>query len=134
MRMWMVPTKFMCNQHLLGEHVEHHMLIGSIQKQKSLSGYIDNNCLEPLSIKKRHNELVDEMLKRNIKHNSPLPDYDIGYLTNAQLAHKIDSEKSLHDLINRCSGCKRKFLQEKYHEDCKRKKYKKHNKNERKTL
>jgi hypothetical protein len=30
MRMWMVPPKVMCRKHLLGEHVEIHMLAGSL--------------------------------------------------------------------------------------------------------
>ena len=30
MRMWMVNPGFMCNKHLLGEHVECHMLVGHL--------------------------------------------------------------------------------------------------------
>lgn len=39
MRMWMVDPKIMCRKHLLGEHLELHMLAGCI-----------NNC--PFDIKK----------------------------------------------------------------------------------
>ena len=38
MRMWMVPVQYMCRKHLLGEHVEHHMLVGSIHKGLSMRG------------------------------------------------------------------------------------------------
>ena len=32
MRMWLVPPQLMCDQHLLGEHLEMHMFIGTIRK------------------------------------------------------------------------------------------------------
>lgn len=39
MRMWLVPTRFVRRKHLLGEHVEHHMLVGSIHKGLSMAGF-----------------------------------------------------------------------------------------------
>ena len=44
--MWMVEPKKMCRKHLMGEHVEIHMLIGSMRKGKSIKGFIDNGLLE----------------------------------------------------------------------------------------
>lgn len=32
MRMWLVPPSHMCRKHLLGEHVELHMLLGTLKK------------------------------------------------------------------------------------------------------
>jgi hypothetical protein len=46
MRMWMVPTKIMCDKHLLGEHVEHHMFLGSLKQGFNLDGYVKNNLFE----------------------------------------------------------------------------------------
>ena len=37
-----------------------------------MNGYFRNNLLEPKSLKVRHNELVNEMLRRGYKHNTPL--------------------------------------------------------------
>lgn len=114
MRMWLVKPKIMCRKHLLGEHVEIHMLIGAILKGKSLKGYIHKNLIEIESIEERHQELVEEMLARGYKHNSPLPeiadiyqgtfylDYDIVY-------HKINKEESLTDLLSRCPECKKRY-------------------------
>ena len=38
MRMWMLPPECMCRKHLLGEHVELHMLLGSMRRGKSIEG------------------------------------------------------------------------------------------------
>jgi Pyrimidine dimer DNA glycosylase len=35
MRMWLVDPRLMCSQHLLGEHVELHMLVGSLNRKKT---------------------------------------------------------------------------------------------------
>ena len=45
MRMWMVDPKIMCRKHLLGEHVEHHMFVGTINKRISIVGYLRDNLL-----------------------------------------------------------------------------------------
>jgi hypothetical protein len=102
----MVDPKIMCSQHLLGEHVEIHMFIGSILKQKSLNGYIKNNLLEPNSLITRHDELVEEMGNRNMNHRSELPDFDLDYLLDNIKNYKIDRKKSLADLVNRCPTCR----------------------------
>ena len=106
LRLWMVNPEIMCNQHLLGEHVEIHMFVGSILKKKSLDGYIKNNLLEPKSLISRHGELVAEMLNRNMNHKSELPNFDLDYLSDNIKNHKIDSKKSLADLVNRCPTCR----------------------------
>ena len=40
MRMWMLPTAGMCRKHLLGEHVELHMLLGSLRRGKNIEGFL----------------------------------------------------------------------------------------------
>ena len=32
MRMWMIDPKLLCRKHLLGEHLEIHMFVGTINK------------------------------------------------------------------------------------------------------
>ena len=59
MRMWMVDPKTMCRKHLLGEHYEIHMLIGSMRRGKSIMKYIETKLLQPSAAAKRHDELVD---------------------------------------------------------------------------
>lgn len=41
MRQWLVDPRCLCDKHLLGEHVEHHMFIGTLRKNKSIQGYLD---------------------------------------------------------------------------------------------
>ena len=100
--MWMVNPRIMCRQHLLGEHLELHMFAGAINKHLSLDGYLRNNLLEPASIIARHSTLVSEMTRRGYHHKSPLVEIN----TNFLLDTRIDSKKSLDDLLARCERCK----------------------------
>jgi Pyrimidine dimer DNA glycosylase len=68
MRMWMVDPEVLCRRHLLGEHVELHMAAAWIAKDRSVAGWAESNCLEPLSIGRRHAELAEEMGRRGYRH------------------------------------------------------------------
>ncbi len=46
MRMWNVLPEYLCRKHLLGEHVEMHMFVGTIKRGVSLNGYIKNKLVE----------------------------------------------------------------------------------------
>jgi hypothetical protein len=112
MRMWMVDPEIMCRKHLLGEHVELHMFIWAMNKNQNLSGYLNNNLLEPLSIKKRHDKLVLEMTARGYNHKSPIsqPKF-IRAVKKLSLSNRkivINKDKAFWDLINRCDECKRR--------------------------
>jgi hypothetical protein len=100
MRMWNINPKLMCRKHLLGEHVELHMLVGSIKKNKNINGFVEKNLVQTNLITKRHEELVKEMLSRNYNHNSPL-----NYKDKLNLG-KVEIKKSLEDLKLRCKDCK----------------------------
>lgn len=106
MRQWMVNPRHMCRQHLLGEHVEHHMFLGVIKLGKSMQGYFDNNLLEPDMLATRHGELVVEMQRRGMNHKSPLDLY-IGepYLSTLP-RHTIDRQAAAEDLFGRCETCR----------------------------
>lgn len=112
MRMWMVNQRAMCRRHLLGEHCECHMFLGSLRKQKSMAGYITNNLFEPKSLKERHDSLAIEMQSRGYKHKTPLDfSSDIfNYLTIEQLNYNVDYQSSLQNLIRRCSICRSNFI------------------------
>lgn len=100
MRMWNIDTGKMCNQHLLGEHVEMHMFVGTLNKNKSIQGYLDKNLVEVHNIEKRHEKLTKEMEKRGFEHKSPLPKYKKSKLG------KVDVHANKIDLRNRCRRCK----------------------------
>lgn len=104
MRMWMVAPEIMCRKHLLGEHVEIHMIVGALRKHKNLTGYFKPVVLIELeSLQLRHNQLVKEMERRGYNHKSPLPDY---VYTRSD---KVDVNRSLLDLLNRCSQCEERY-------------------------
>lgn len=108
MRMWMVNPRIMCDDHLLGEHNECHMLIGTLNKGKSVDDYLNNNLFEPLSLVSRHNALVNEFHRRNWGgHKTPLTefDYSLEKLTNDEKFTTIDRKSSLKDLLTRCNTC-----------------------------
>ena len=111
MRMWMINPKKMCNQHLLGEHVELHMLVGSIKKGISLEGYCKNKLIEPKLILKRHEELVKEMKKRGMNHKSPLKISNLKKLPKCILNSKVDKKKAKRDILKRCKQCRIRFKQ-----------------------
>ena len=100
MRMWNVNPKLMCNQHLLGEHVEHHMFVGTINKGKSIKGYIDKGLVEVHNLRKRHDEIAQEMNKRGFNHSSPLPEFEHTF------AGKVNREENLKELRKRCKRCR----------------------------
>jgi len=103
MRMWLVDPIFMCRKHLIAEHCELHTFVGTIKKGTSLTGYVRNNLLESSSIQKRHDVLVNEMLKRGYKHNSPL-----NYQDTLNLG-QIDKTKSFTALMERCQECRNRL-------------------------
>jgi hypothetical protein len=106
MRMWMVNPKIMCNQHLLGEHVELHMFVGTLKKRISIEGYVRNGLVEPKSIISRHKQLAEEMKQRGMHHKSPLKKVNLRYLPKETITAKVNISKSLADLLKRCKRCK----------------------------
>lgn len=110
MRMWGVPTHYLCRKHLLGEHVEMHMFVGTINKGNSIKGYILNGLVDPFKIKTRHDEIALEMEKRGMVHKSPLPElrpyaleHDEEDLTRGYL---INVEENITELQRRCEDCR----------------------------
>ena len=99
MRMWLVNPRLMCRQHLLGEHVELHMLVGCIVRGTSLAGYIEQGLIDTALIERRHLELVREIKRRGYAHGSELPAF------KALAAGRIDAVGNLLELKRRCNSC-----------------------------
>jgi len=109
MRMWMVDPKIMCRKHLLGEHVEHHMLVGTINKRVAIDGYLSGNLLEPTQLLIRHYALAEEMIRRGYQHKSALTSVDLGHLNAKQILTTVDKESSLTELLRRCPECRARY-------------------------
>jgi hypothetical protein len=105
MRVWGVNPKLMCNQHLLGEHVEIHMFVGTINKGRSIQGYIAKGLVEPDKLAKRHIQLVAEMVARGMRHRSELPRIKH---RNVQQGH-VDIQKNKVELSKRCIRCRKRL-------------------------
>ncbi len=101
MRMWMVDPKVLCQQHLLGEHVEIHMLVGSLRRGRSIKGFLDRGLLDPSAVYTRHAALALEMGRRGLRHRSELLVADV----QQYQAGSVDPAESLHALASRCSAC-----------------------------
>lgn len=99
MRMWMVNPELLCRKHLLGEHVEVHMLAGTIVKGNSLAGFLAKRLLAPQYMHSRHKALSTEMVKRGYNHNSPMPE------VVTRLRGLVDLDESRAELLRRCPEC-----------------------------
>jgi len=105
--MWGVDTEKLCNQHLLGEHLEMHMFAGCIKKGIKLNGYYNKKLVCTNLIKKRHDDLAIEMISRDMKHNSPIAEMD--FFKDFKFG-EIDIEANISELKRRCPKCKERFL------------------------
>ena len=104
MRMWMVDPRFLCNQHLLGEHVELHMIVGAVDKGygASVVGLAKVDLVDTRLVTARHADLAVEMVARGMNHQSALEWEDV-----MELGHgSPDPEVSVAELRRRCVDCR----------------------------
>jgi hypothetical protein len=104
----MVNPAVTCNKHLLGEHVECHMLVGHLQRNRQITNYIRLNLLQPKSLRERHDQSALEIKDRGMLHKSPLPEFDLSYLPEENRIYNVNAEVSLNELSGRCSECRRR--------------------------
>lgn len=104
----MVKPGVICDRHLLGEHVECHMFVGTINAGKSVKGYLEGGLLEIHKLKRRHDVLAREMEKRGFRHASPLP--CLKKCHRARRAGRISVEANMAELRRRCEFCSRRQL------------------------
>lgn len=103
MRMWNVPPEVLCRKHLLGEHVEMHMFIGTIQKGVSIKGYLEKGLVDPSNIYDRHELLANEINNRGMNHKS-----SIVYLPGL-IPHFVNSRANIKELQRRCPDCNKRI-------------------------
>lgn len=113
MRQWLVYPCLMCDRHLLGEHVEHHMIAGAIRRGKSLDGYLRRGQILPGTLPMRHALLAQEMERRGMRHRSPLGVEDFGgrlndYISRGGMLLPRNGLRAAHraDLTARCETCR----------------------------
>jgi hypothetical protein len=96
--------KTMCRQHLLGEHNEIHKHRHNFVKKHKMHNRILWGQIDAHNMKKRHDLLAEEMLRRGYKHKSPYEQPDVGYLP--------ELEVSLMNSFGKCEECKKRSLEE----------------------
>lgn len=114
--MWGVKPEHMCTQHLLGEHNEMHMLVGSIRKhphgEAIAKGHAEKGQINTARIQERHDELAEEMENRGMEHDSPM-DYDdeldVGEV-DAERDPSIGPSNIQDELADRCEDCRARIL------------------------
>ena len=106
MRMWGINPKLLCRQHLLGEHNEIHKHRHNFVKKHSIAKRISPIVqIAPEQMKKRHDELVEEMIARGYNHNSPYEQPDLSHLKPEERFAQIDTNVSILDLALSCPEC-----------------------------
>ncbi len=101
----MVNPRRMCLRHLLGEHVETHMIAGHLRAGRRLGRFAADGLVEQQRLRERHDALAREIERRGYRHASPLPPF-------VQTAERcrIDRRRSLADLARRCADCRAALL------------------------
>ena len=75
MRIWDIQPRRLCRAHLLGEHCELHALWSILtQGKRGYANHPETKRWEGKlkALYGRHDKLVEEMLERGYRHNSPL--------------------------------------------------------------
>lgn len=105
MRVWDLPPRILCRQHLLGEHLELHAIWAVLTKRRK--GY--SRHPETLRWKgklnalyKRHERQVAEMERRGYRHSSPL---DRRLATGGSVQRSYVDAPSAQRRILRDKGC-----------------------------
>ena len=104
------PVLILCRAHLLGEHSEIHKHKHNFVKGHSMAGRIAGNAVEPESMRSRHDELAEEMLRRGYNHQSPYEQPDLSHYADEVRFAKVDTEASLRMLLARCKECRERYL------------------------
>jgi len=99
MRIWDLPPKILCRQHLLGEHRELHALwIVLTQNKKGYSRHPETKRWvgKLAALYTRHEKQVEEMSNRNYQHHSPLnKDLAVGISKQTFYVDCPDTQKKL---------------------------------------
>lgn len=105
MRMWMIPCRLLCRQHLLGEHGEIHKHKHNFIKMHSMAGR--KGQILPERMQDRHDALADEMVRRGFNHNSP---YVQPLLHDMYKGWSVDVDYNIQDLMGRCASCRENIM------------------------
>lgn len=107
MRQWHVPVDCLCNKHLLGEHVEHHMFRSVILRGNSVEGYIKDGLLWLGTLKSRHDQIAKAIEARGMRHTSFFHPFDEKQEMFGTVAFSVP--ENLRELQRRCPECRQRI-------------------------
>lgn len=101
-----MPVELLCMQHLLGEHFECHMFVGTLNRGFSVKGYLEKGLLEIHTLQDRHDSLERELCRRKNQEfviRSPLKSFVVRVdgLANVQA--------NIEELKRRCPECRERI-------------------------
>ena len=104
-RVWDLPPSLLCRQHLLGEHRELHGLWRILTEDRQ--GYAHHPETRRwrgklAALHKRHEDLVEEMVRRGYRHASPL---DRLQATGSAVQNEFVDSLDAQIMILRDKGC-----------------------------
>ena len=106
----MINPELMCDKHLLGEHGEIHKFRHVFVKGYKISGRLSPIVqIEPLRMKERHDELAEEMIRREMNHKSPYEQPDLSKYGDV-LNVKTNIDYNISDLSERCEECRKRII------------------------
>lgn len=86
-----------------------HMFVGSHKNNIKLDGYINTGLLDPFYIRQRHDDLVDEMIRRGYNHKSPIDIQTCEDIADTYcqrgLRENVNAFANTEELRRRCKEC-----------------------------
>ena len=110
MRHWGIKPKYLCRKHLLGAHVECHMLEGTMRCGRNIHNFIKFGLIETHNNRLFHEQLAEEMKARGYNHN------DKKILSVLSRRGELNIEANVDELKFRCEECKKNFRDLSYKE------------------
>lgn len=104
----MLPPQWLCRLHLWQEHKDLHKFRGRFLNRFNLHNYRVScwyGLVEPLAMQSRHDELVEEIVRRGYKHLSPYEMPSLKRLSQADRAGTVDRKKAEKELRALCPDC-----------------------------
>lgn len=114
MRMWNTPPEIMCQNHILGEHRELHILQGYVAHGMSIRGFVEKGILEIDNMVDRHDELVREFARRGwpsgTAHTTPMIiDREHPMIKEWYYRGSVHRIYTLLELLRRCPKCRDRY-------------------------
>ena len=103
----MLPPSWLCRLHLLGEHYELHKFRSHFEQKWKIAKR--RGQIEPLAMRARHDELVEEILARGYRHSSPYRQPALAHLPDEDRYGKVNRKASIRDLMERCDACRERI-------------------------